>query len=325
MKFIDLHCDTLMMAYAQRKTDIREMPGMLDITRMKSAGALAQFFAIFMLPPGSEKHLGRTEPIDDQEYVDTSLATFYNTMEVCKDVIAPAFNYNDIITNEKNGKMSGLLTFEDGRIIDGKLENLKHYHSKGIRLISLTWNFENCFGAPNSKDPEIMAKGLTDFGKEAILYMNDLGMLVDVSHLSDGGFYDVARYAKKPFVASHSNSRSMCGHTRNLTDDMLRVMGDTGSVAGLNFGPDFIHPLMTKGNSDVWGMSRQIRHMINLGGEDVVALGSDFDGIGGDIEVSSVDKMGLLFDRLKKDGLSEATIEKIAYKNALRVIKDTLI
>lgn len=325
MKFIDLHCDTLMAAYLKGKKDLCDFPdAMLDVPRMKRGGAMAQFFAIFMLPPGAEKWFDRTDPIDDDEYIETSLAIFQGTMAACPNDIAPAYNAADVAKNDAAGKMSGLLTFEDGRMIDGKLENLDKYYQKGIRLISLTWNNENCFGAPNSADAAIMGKGLTDFGKEAVLYMNELGIMVDVSHLSDGGFWDVAEVSQKPFVASHSNARDICPHTRNLTPEMIRKLAEKGGVTGLNFGPEFIHPDKEKGKSDLDIMSRQIHELIDKGGVDCVALGSDYDGIYGDIELAGVDKVPLLFDRLHKDGLSDDAIEKIAWKNAMRVMKETL-
>ena len=325
MKFIDLHCDTLAVAYFQHKPDVSSLPGaMLDVRRMKAGGAMAQFFAIYMFPPGAEKYFGLADPIDDVEYVNKSLDIFYATMKNCAEDIAPAYSGDDVERNWQAGKMSGLLTFEDGRMIAGNLENLDYYYKKGIRLISLTWNQENCFGYPNSADPSVMQRGLKEFGKEAVARMNELGILVDVSHLSDGGFWDVVKVSKKPFVASHSNSRDICPHIRNLTADMIKALADKGGVIGINYGPEFIHPDKEKGRSDLEIMGRQIKDLINRGGVDCVALGSDFDGIEGDVEISSVDKLPLLFDYLRGLGLSEDNIEKIAWKNVMRVMKEVL-
>ena len=170
----------------------------------------------------------------------------------------------------------------------------------------------------------MMQRGLKEFGKEAVARMNELGILVDVSHLSDGGFWDVVKVSKKPFVASHSNSRDICPHIRNLTADMIKALADKGGVIGINYGPEFIHPDKEKGRSDLEIMGRQIKELINRGGVDCVALGSDFDGIEGDVEISSVDKLPLLFDYLRGLGLSEDNIEKIAWKNVMRVMKEVL-
>ena len=324
MKFIDLHCDTLMMGYFQQETNLYEMPGMLDIKRMQAAGQLAQFFAIFMPPPGVEKMLNLPEPIDDNAYIDYSMNIYQTTLAENSSLIAAAGNAADIEANAATGKMSALLTFEDGRPIDGKLENLKHYYDKGIRLISLTWNMENCFGFPNSTDAAVMSKGIKPFGKEAIAYMNELGIIIDVSHLSDGGFEDVWALSKKPFVASHSNCRALSPHQRNLTDDMIRKLADKGGVAGINFGPEFLNADLECKDSTVALMVKHIRRMIDLGGVECVALGSDFDGVGGNLEVSSPDKMHLIFDHLSREGLGDDVIEKIAWKNVMRVIRDTL-
>lgn len=324
MKFIDMHCDTLMMAYLKGLEDIYEMPGMLDIKRMKSGNQLAQFFAVFMAPPGMEKYLGLENPIDDDEYIEKSLKIFKASMAKNSSSITPAYNADDILENEKMGKMSGLLTFEDGRPVQGKMENLKKYYDLGIRLITLTWNNDNCFGYPNSKDPEIMMRGLKDFGKEAINYMNELGILIDVSHLSDGGFQDVAALSKKPFVASHSNCRAVSPHQRNLTDEMIKILGEKGGLAGINFGPEFLNEDISCKDSTVQLMVRHIKHFVNIGGIECVGLGSDFDGVSGNMEVSGPDKMHLIFDSLSKDGYSDDQIEKIAYKNAIRILKEAL-
>jgi membrane dipeptidase len=313
-----------MVCYIKGKEDFLDLPeAMLDIRRMKEGGAAVQFFAIFMMAPGMEKFLKIPLP-DDTEYVSRCLRIFRSSMERGKDAIAQALSAADIINNERAGKMSAFLTFEDGRLIDGKLENLERYYQEGIRLISLTWNGENCFGYPNSPDQKIMEKGLKPFGKEAVLRMNELGMVVDVSHLSDGGFFDVAEISRKPFVASHSNCRALSPWSRNLSDEMIKILADKGGVMGLNYGPPFVGPTLEHTESTVELMSAHIRHAIQVGGADCVALGSDFDGIGGNLEVSGPDKVPLLFDRLQKDGLSESDIEKVSRKNAFRVLTDAL-
>jgi len=326
MKFIDLHCDTLMQALKDGVTDVFELQGsMLDIKRMKKGGASTELFAIFF-PPLKESGLIELEGkrLSDDEYFDLLYRCYKSTMQVGKDYIAETMNADDIEKNESNGKMSGILTFEDGRIVDGSLEKMKKYYDMGIRLITLTWNGENCFGYPCSKDADAMNKGLKSFGKEAIEYMNELGILIDVSHLSDGGFWDVAELSKAPFIASHSNCRSLSPHQRNLTDEMIKKMAEKGGVSGINFAPQFLDSDITAKDSTLELLSLHLRKMIDVGGEDFPALGSDLDGIGGNLEVGCISKMGLIFDRLKADGVSERVIEKIAYKNAFRVIKESM-
>jgi membrane dipeptidase len=325
MRFIDMHCDTLMLSFIKQLGDIYDIPeAMLDVKRMGEAGALAQFFAVFMPPPGAEKFIGLDKPVDDQTYIEYCIAAFTATMEGHSDSILPASSGSDIEKNQAAGKMSAFLTFEDGRPIAGKLENLERYYRRGFRLITLTWNGENCFGFPNSADTELMARGLKPFGKDAVRRMNELGMVVDVSHLSDGGFYDVAAISQKPFVASHSNCRALSPHQRNLTDDMIRALAEKGGVAGLNFGPEFLNPSPDIKENTAERISAHARHFIRVGGSDCVALGSDFDGIGGNLEIGRVETMPRLFDQLSRDGLSDDVIEKIAWKNALRTLKDIM-
>lgn len=328
MKFIDFHCDTLCEAVANRAATMKDLPNcMVDIKRMKAGGQSAQFFAMYLMPEDSKdgaEWFGWEKMPPTDEFIQILHTVFLNTMKENSELIAPAYNYQDYLKNEKNGKMSAFLTIEDGFAAFGKMERLEKFYDLGVRLISLTWNFENCFGFPNSKDPEIMKKGLTDFGKEAVAYMNEKGMIIDVSHLSDGGFYDVANLTKTPFVASHSNCRAICPHTRNLTDDMIRILGEKGGMAGINYGPDFLNKDPLDRTSRIDTMCDHILHMINIGGEDCVGLGSDFDGIGGTLEIPDCAHVQPLFDTLHTRGLTWTQIEKIAFGNALRVIRESM-
>ena len=321
MKFIDFHCDTLLKLVNDKKSGtLGKNSYCVDFEGLRKAGAMAQFFAVY-LPHIDEI---RESHDDEEAFINNMFGIFERDIATYSHMAAPAGSYTDLIENDKNGKVSAFLTFEDGRAVASCLDRLKMFYDRGIRLITLTWNYANCFGAPNSADPLVMNTGLTDFGKEAIVYMNDLGIIVDVSHLSDGGFWDVARVAKKPFVASHSNARELVPHTRNLTDAMIRALAESGGVIGINFAPNFLSSDCTLKKSTVPAMVQHIRHLKNIGGIDCVCLGSDLDGITGELEIAHVSQMHLLFDGLKNAGFNESEIEKIAYKNALRVIKDTL-
>ncbi|NLX61977.1 MAG: membrane dipeptidase [Tissierellia bacterium] len=325
MKFIDLHCDTLsILALSDEEISLKSNDKTsVDFERLKKGNALAQFFAIYLPSEATYERL-KKEPMDDDEYILKSVKILKEAIEENPDLIAMAYNAEDIKRNKAEGKMSAILTIEDGRSIEGKLEKIKQYYDLGVRLITLTWNHENSLGYPNSKDPEIMKKGLKAFGIEAIEYMNDLGIIVDVSHLSDGGFYDVARVSKRPFIASHSNARAISPHQRNLTDEMIKIISDKGGVVGLNFCPPFLNQDAKGQDSTIELMVKHLNHIRNVGGEDVIALGSDLDGIGGNLEIDSCDKIPLLFKALEKAGWSSRLIEKLAYENALRVIGDVM-
>jgi membrane dipeptidase len=200
------------------------------------------------------------------------------------------------------------------------MANLSLLYNKGVRLITLSWNYPNEIGYPNHKW-QYQQEGLTDFGNDVVAEMNRLGMIIDVSHLSDQGFYDVARLSTQPFVASHSNARSVKGHLRNLTDEMIRILADHGGIAGINFSHNFL------GHSDhsrIEDMVAHIQHFRKVGGIEVAALGTDFDGIESVVEVRHIGEMAKLVDALAKASFTEDEIEKICYKNALRVIKEVL-
>jgi membrane dipeptidase len=322
-----MHCDTLMAALLHHGpgTDLWQLPGgMVDLERMLKGEVLAQFFAIFMVPESDFRSHFNMDPIPEMEYIEGCYQIFQKNLELHSDILAQARTADDILANEKAGKMSAILTMEDGVAVHGDMERLKHFYDMGVRALALTWNFKNCFGSPNSDDPAVMQEGLTDFGKEAVAYMQELGMLVDVSHLSDGGFYDVAKICKKPFVATHSNCRTLSPHRRNLTDDMIRILADKGGIAGINFAPGFLNEDTTNRNSTIDRMVAMIDHMKKTGGIDMIALGSDLDGIGGHLEIGSPDKLPLLVQALEKKHYTGDEIDKITYKNALRVMKECL-
>lgn len=323
MKYIDMHCDTIMKVPDNGSSDLlieNPLAG-VDFKRMRAGNAMSQFFAMFLMSDEIFVEEGK-KIITDDEYISNSVKLLKEAVVNC-DYIEMAYNYEDLIKNNNNNKMSAFLTIEDGRSAKS-VEKIQEYYDLGVRLIGLTWNFENCIGYPTSDDKEIMNKGLKKYGFDAVEYMNHIGMIVDVSHLSDAGFYDVAKISKKPFVASHSNARELSPHRRNLTDDMIRIIANKGGVAGLNFAPAFLNKDIANQNSRIELMVEHLNYVKNIGGEDVLALGSDLDGVEGKLEINSTDKMPNLFEALRKDGWSENLIEKFAYRNVSRLIKDTL-
>lgn len=166
-------------------------------------------------------------------------------------------------------------------------------------------------------------KGLTDFGIAVVERMQQLGMIVDVSHLSDAGFWDVVCHAKKPFAASHSNAREICGHVRNLSDDMIRALAEKGGVTGLNFCPDFLNARAGYKGA-IEDVVRHAKHIVNAGGYECLGLGSDFDGIPTHAELTGADQMPLLDEAFQKAGFSASQREKIFSGNVLRLYRDTL-
>lgn len=326
MKFADLHCDTLLSVLTQNGVSPEHLwknQGHLDLTRLLGAGAAIQFFAIF-LPP--IERLAAAGYSHEFTCVQDACQLLDQALTLKPDSVRLALTAEDLHRNLHSGCASAIRTVEDGRLVDGSLHNLDRLFTMGIRLITLTWNYANCFGYPNSTSSAEMSRGLTDFGKEAVLHMNELGILVDVSHLSDGGFWDVQKIAKKPFIASHSNARALCPHPRNLTDDMIRALGNAGGVIGLNFCPSFLEtaPEGETPRSTIAALLRHARHLANVGGIDCVAIGSDFDGISGELEISGVQDMPNLLEQLATAGFTSGDIDKIALQNVTRVLDAVL-
>jgi len=316
MKYIDLHCDTLMKCFLDGDL-LRENNLQVDLLRSKDAGLMAQCMAIFIPTNDIAERCNVT--LSPEEYFYECLDVYRREIEANSDLIAPILSSEDFYLNANSGKMSSILTIEDGVLVHDSLPRLKALFDAGVRLISLTWNFENCFGFPQSADPELMKLGLKPFGIEAIRYMNELGIVVDVSHLSEGGFDDVATHAKKPFTASHSCARALCDVSRNLNDSQLKVLGDSGGVCGINFAPQFLVEGAT--NAGVDDVVRHMKHIANVAGVEAVAFGSDFDGFSGELEFKGCDGMPLLIDALSK-AFSHKDIEKICYDNALRLFRE---
>jgi len=283
----------------------------VDLFKMKRADSIAQFFALFVCLEETN------EPLEE---CLTMLNIFKHEMAANSNTIKHTMNYKELIENSKNGYMSSFLTIEEGAVIEGSLSNLKKLFELGVRLMTLTWNYPNEIGFPNY-NRRYMDMGLTTFGCDVVEEMNDLSMIIDVSHLSDKGFYDVAAISKKPFIASHSNSRSITDNARNLTDKMIKVLANKGGIIGINFERTFL------GNSSygmVSEMVRHIKHIKNIGGIDLISIGSDFDGIKTPAEISDISQIDKLHSSLIENNFTEKEIEKIFYKNALRFLKDTL-
>ena len=320
---IDMHCDTISGILRAKnngeEVSLRENDMSVDLKKLKEGGYLCQNFALFthldsVLKKG-ESPLAHAILLSD---------TMDKEMIANPDMICPVVTGTELEKNLADGILSGLKTIEEGAVYEGKVENLQLLYERGVRMSTLTWNYENCFGYPNSRDPEKMALGLKPFGREAVKRMNELGILVDTSHLSDGGFYDVAAISDKPFIASHSNARALSPHPRNLTDDMLRIIGEKHGVAGLNFYGAFLSDDGTGKASVVSDMVRHALYIVGKAGEDALAIGSDFDGFEGECQIRTPLEMPLLFESLKKAGLTERQIEKAIHLNARRVIESVI-
>ncbi len=314
MKIIDMHCDTLLECYRNPDYTLSSNSGHISVDKLLQGNSLAQFFAIFISP----KEKASMTPYDIFNKV---YETYKAQLALNSNYIRPALCTEDILSNAKDSKISSILAVEDGVILEDNLERLQEVFHKGVRLITLTWNFENNIGFPSSDDPSEHSLGLKPFGIDVVSEMNRLGILIDVSHLSEGGFYDVAKHSNKPFVASHSCAKALCNHRRNLTDDQLKVLGNQGCLVGVNFYSAFL-----KEDSEYATIGQIVEHvnyMVNKAGIESVGLGSDFDGIDCELEFKDYASYPLLLNALSKH-FTDDQLDKICNGNALRVLKDNL-
>lgn len=306
----DLHCDTILRIYGDQ-TQFRKNDYHIDSGKMIKGDSMAQFFAMFV-------DLDKTE--NPYETCNEMIDCFEYEIKENEHMIKFGTTSKDILENYRSDKVTGIITIEEGAVLQGDINKLTHFYDRGVRSITLTWNYENEIGYPNCKEP-FMDKGLKPFGLDVIKKMNELNMLIDVSHLSDGGFWDCIKHSPKPIIASHSNARNLCNHSRNLTDEMILALRDNGGVMGMNFCSAFLDGSEV---SKVSSIVDHIRYIYDLAGIDVIAIGTDFDGIGSILEIEDISKIYLLTEALLENGFTEEEVDKIFYKNALRVYNTVL-
>ncbi len=313
MKLLDLHCDTILRCMDEEngRFGLGCNPFCVDVKKLKKANAAGQFFAVYVDMMKYPDRLERCLEMIDRFHLELSR---------CGEELRFAGSYDELQHNAVIGKLSAFLAIEEGGALEGKLHHLRTYYRLGVRLITLTWNYPNEIGYPNFEWTHA-DKGLTAFGRDVVEEMNRLGMLIDVSHLSDQGFYDVATLSSQPFVASHSDARALVHHPRNLADDMLRLLAEKGGVVGVNFESTFLGDGKVGRIED---LVRHIRHISNVGGMEVLAIGTDFDGTMNPVEMTDIGQMGRLAAALAEEGFSEGQLEKLFYGNAARVIRDVL-
>ncbi len=333
MKVIDMHCDTIAEIH-RRKAEGEEIsilrnPLHIDLEKLEAGDYGLQNFALFV-------NLGREK--QPFKHAMALLDTFYREMERYPERIGVVRSWADIEKNWTAGKLSALLTIEEGGVCEGSLGYLRDFYRLGVRMMTLTWNYPNELGWPNILNLEGSATmghvdaehGLTAEGIAFVEEMDRLGMIVDVSHLNDGGFWDVVKYGRKPFVASHSNCRALVPDCpRDLTDEMIRAIAERGGVAGINYCADFLRSpgAWRTGETPVSlvsDMVRHMKHMKNVGGIGCIGLGSDFDGIDGELEMKTAADLPLLEAEMRRQGFVESEIEAVFHGNVLRVYKEVL-
>ena len=313
-----MHSDTITTLYDRiqkgSSETLRKNSIQIDFEKLQKAGYLLQNFAVFL-----DKEIWNAGLYKEaMQRIDF----FKKQISESEDLIRQVTSFEEILQNEKEDRISALLTLEGGEILEGNVDNLLKFHEKGVRMITLTWNYDNELGHCHF-DTE--GKGLTKRGFEVVERMEELNMIPDVSHGSDALFFDVCRVAKKPFVASHSNTRSVYNRTRNMSDEMIRVLAQHGGVMGMNFFAGFTSAKAREdGMCYLEDILKHMKHVVNVGGIECLGLGSDFDGIPTEVEWENAGRMEFVLDGMKKAGFSSAECDKICRENVLRLYKECL-
>lgn len=349
---IDTHIDTIQRVYYGHVDLGQRLPdGQIDLVRLQEGGMHTPFFALWVPTyfKGAEA-VRRTLDLRD---------SIQGVLDRYPDRIQLATTGADVERIVKSGKVAAVLALEGGHQIDDDLAVLRMYQRLGIRAMTLT-HFRNNNWADSSTDKP-QHNGLTDFGKDVVREMNRIGMIVDISHISDKTFFDVLAVTTKPVIATHSSCRALAEFPRNMTDEMLKALAKNGGVIGINFGAGFLNQQDAKGllgtiatmSADVpeltgkaldeysakdfkendWSHPRpanatledvvaHIDHVVKVAGIDHVGIGSDFDGIP-DVPkgLEDVSKMPALVAALLSHGYSESDVQKIMGGNTLRVMK----
>lgn len=320
MKFdlFDGHCDTISRCWGWPADSpyynggrLRENGGHLDLVRTHGGpGRYCQFFAIF-----GDREMFQGHPY--REMFEGQYRLFCREMEENADLIVHCRTAAEAERANTQGKIAAFLAVEGAELLDCSLEKLEDAYRKGVRAVNLTWNYENALSGSNAEGAD---RGLTEQGRAFVRKMQELGMLVDVSHLSDPGFWDVAELAAqagRPFIAGHSNSRRICPHKRNLTDEQFTAIIRARGVAGLNLCDQFVGDPPTFD-----GLVAHVEHWMELGGQQSAAIGGDWDGCDLCPGVADITGLEALYERLLRLNYPESLVRDIFYNNMMRVVSE---
>ncbi len=334
---VDFHCDTLYKLSASPDCfflPVEHSRSHVSYEGLCISGSFLQCFALF------------TDIFDDTfsspfSRLRTQLSCFQKILNRSDGHLVQVRTAAELSDCLSRKKIAALLTLEESCLSDDPLGLLPELADSGVRIATLTWDYPNLLGTTALNViplPEQQASnpfssltrlhsphtGLTPLGHDFLAEAERLGILIDVSHLSDASFYDVASHSKKPFLATHANARTVCNHPRNLTDDMLRIIGERGGVVGLTLYEPYLVSGSASSEELLNALIRHAKHILSVAGSDALVLGTDFDGIPGNGAISDMTQLYRLEDALLSSGLSSAIVEKIYYRNALSFLGSNL-
>jgi membrane dipeptidase len=301
---VDLHCDTV-LRWASGKATLsrRGRGGHIDLPHLRAGRVGVQVFALYVAP--------RFAPERSHAQARDLLRAFRKEVGRHRGAVGLATSLAQIRRLHRAGKVAAVLSIENGDAIEDDLDRLTAFYRAGVRMMSLTWNPSNRL-ADGAMEHRL--GGITAFGRQVVRRMQELGMIVDVSHLSEKSFWDVVRMTRGPIIASHSDAAAIQPHPRNLRDDQIRALAARGGVIGINFYPDFL------GAPSLERVAQHVDHMVSHGGLGCVAMGSDFDGISwAPRGLENASRFPALGRVLERRGYSVAEVAQIMGGNAMRV------
>jgi membrane dipeptidase len=352
LPIFDGHNDTLLhLAIKSPGTEadfLTGRDGHIDLPKARAGGLAGGLFAMFvpskkwskeirwreMGPDGPRKNKGWDVPLAGRvgqpaalNAVMAMMASLLRVQKLSKGQVKVVTTHRQLTAAMDRGVLAAVMHMEGVEAIGKDLDALGVLYEAGLRSLGPVWSRPNAFGhgVPfNFPDSPDIGPGLTGAGKDLVRFCNDLGILVDLSHLNEKGFWDVVGLSKAPIVASHSGAWSLCRSPRNLTDDQLRAIGDSGGIAGINFARGF---LRKDGQGDkrttVGEIAKHVAYIADLIGVDHVGFGSDFDGTQVPQDMKDASGLPLLLDALREKGIRGAALKKVAHGNWLRVLKET--
>ena len=303
----DAHCDTISRCYYLHE-GLRCNTGDLSLEKTERFARYCQFFALW-----TTKEYTDGDGCTMEEAYHTLLGCFRAQMACNSDKIIQCRTAQDVEQAHRCGKAAAFLTVEGAELLGCDPARLDQAAIDGVTAINLTWNYANALSGSSKEQPE---RGLSTVGRDFVRKMEDLHILVDVSHLSEAGFWDVAEIASRPFIASHSNAKSVWNHTRNLTNEQITAIIENQGVIGLNFYEGFVG-----GSRDLDMVRAHLDRILELGGAGNVALGGDWDGCDLIGDLPAIDSLRRLYEQDQHRGYEEAVVQNLFYNNLMRVVR----
>lgn len=305
---MDGHCDTVYRCWSMGE-QLPYNTGALELSSaLDTFGGYAQMFALWT----AKGYVGG-ECLEAT--CKCQLGYFRRQMECYSHMVTHCTTALQARAAMEQGKCAAFLSVEGAELLGCSLKGLEWAHREGVCAVNLTWNHENALSGSHRENP---SQGLTALGRAFVRRMGELGMLVDVSHLSEAGFWDVMELYPRGVIASHSNARAVCEHTRNLTDAQITAIIKQHGVIGLNFYRNFVG-----GRGTLDDVRRHLDHFLELGGDQCVALGGDWDGAELIAPLSHITHLEDLYEFLLRWGYQETLLQNFFYKNLMGVVRQS--